>query len=425
MKRLSYAALVVIAMAMTLPLATEVSALASSGDAAPVSRVVAANISNIDLRRDVMGEWMDVHDGNIMTLVDPKSMAVTYLYYGIAYHNCTIQHSWFPPRWCPGIYEPFGQCGFRTDHMIRLYSSPDLVSWTLVSENVFPVASRPFGIYFRPKVVFNRKTQRYVLWVDFLPNASSPLAAYPKAELLVATSDTAEGPFTLLHSATGLGHSGPGDFTLMVLPAVSGEDDAAFVAYGAWSTEHTISIERLDDNFTNSLGLGNSSGLISPPGNEAPILFHRQGWIYLIFGECCCFCQEGAGASVYVASNPLGPWSPIQDVYRHENRSGLPPADLNPVDNRTADRIIASQNNFVFTIPSSSSTAEEVFVWMGDRWASADDQLFGHDLQSWHVLHFASSSSTESMANSTLPPYIEALTWEDWFIMNVTTRTTG
>ena len=39
-------------------------------------------------------------------------------------------------------------CGFRTDHAVNLYTSPDLENWTFVAD-VFPLEARPEGIYFR------------------------------------------------------------------------------------------------------------------------------------------------------------------------------------------------------------------------------------------------------------------------------------
>jgi beta-xylosidase len=72
----------------------------------------------------------------------------------------------------------------------------------------------------------------------------------------------------------------------------------AYIAYNGWFNSHTISIEKLNDTFTDSLGANFNSGLISPPSNEAPILFYRKGWYYLLYGHTCCFCKEGAGAAV-------------------------------------------------------------------------------------------------------------------------------
>jgi hypothetical protein len=363
------------------------------------------NISNVALRRDVNGEWMDIHDGTVLSQKDPTTGKVTFLYYGMGYQNCTIQHSWFPPHWCPGIYQPFGQCGFRTDHAVRLYTSPDLSSWTLASKDVFPVKTRPYGIYFRAKVIFCRLTSKYVLWLNFLANASSPLAAYPNAQLLVATSLTPEGPFEFLNFATGLAHAGAGDFTLITVAGISGEE--AFVAYGSWSTEHSIAIEKLNDNFTNSLGLINTSGIVSPPGNEAPVLFHRNGWFYFLFGECCCFCQEGAATKALVARNLLGPWKPLG---RWSDSTEA--VDLNP-RRANGSRIIPSQNNYVLTIPSALGTSpdNETFIWMGDRWASALDGIFGHDLQSWHILRFEDTDDSAAC--------IKEFTWQNWFLVDV------
>ena len=90
--------------------------------------------------------------------------------------------------------------------------------------------------------------------------------------------------------------SGAGDFTLMVHTAPSNEaqggtDDVAYVAYGY-----------------NSLGLRNTSGIITPPGNEAPILFERQA-----VGQHVHFFQvvrrQDDGAS-HIVSWPLKaiPW---------------------------------------------------------------------------------------------------------------------
>ena len=68
-------------------------------------------------------------------------------------NNSDFNKGLIPPVDCPGIYDPFGKCGFREDHAVRLYTSPDLVTWTPASVDVFPPAVRPSGIYYRPKVI--------------------------------------------------------------------------------------------------------------------------------------------------------------------------------------------------------------------------------------------------------------------------------
>ena len=47
---------------------------------------------------------------------------------------------------------------------------PDLENWTFVAD-IFPLGSRPDGVYFRPKVIRNEGSGEFVLWVNHLPPA--------------------------------------------------------------------------------------------------------------------------------------------------------------------------------------------------------------------------------------------------------------
>ena len=73
-----------------------------------------------------------------------------YHWYGMGYTNCSLETGIIPPQNCPGIYFEFGHCGFRTDHAVNLYTSPDLENWTFIRD-IFPKGARPDGIYFRYK----------------------------------------------------------------------------------------------------------------------------------------------------------------------------------------------------------------------------------------------------------------------------------
>merc|ERR1719186_950912 len=143
-----------------------------------------AVIDNTAARRDVTGALMDVHDGNVVRWNNEDDL---FYWYGMGYQDCQLEKGIIPPRNCPGIYQEFGHCGFRTDHAVNLYTSPDLEQWTFVTD-IFPVGSRPDGIYFRPKVIYHKQTKEYVLWINYLAPASTPLASYPEAGFIVATS---------------------------------------------------------------------------------------------------------------------------------------------------------------------------------------------------------------------------------------------
>ena len=264
------------------------------------TKAAKVEISNTEVRHDVLGNIMDTHDGNIVQY-EPNGL---YWYYSMGYQDCVIEHGVIPPRECPGIYDAFGQCGFRTDHALRVYSSPDLASWTLESENALPDESRPYGIYFRPKVVYNKATDKYVLWINHLPDAATPLAAYHDTRYVVGMSDSKAGPFTVVREKAALSQSAPGDADILVTE----DGKKAYIAYNGWYNDHTILVEELTDTFMDSRGAELASMPISPAKNEAPQMFYRNGWYYIMYGHTCCFCKEGAGAHVKVARNPLGPW---------------------------------------------------------------------------------------------------------------------
>ena len=107
-----------------------------------------------------------------------------------------------------------------------------------VSNEVLPVHARPADISYRPKVLLNQRTGRFVLWANYLPPDTIPLAAYTKALYLVATSPYPHGVFNVVTTAASVAHSGAGDLTLFA--DVGG---ACYVAYDSWSTEHTLAMK--------------------------------------------------------------------------------------------------------------------------------------------------------------------------------------
>ena len=100
-------------------------------------------IDNTAPRRDAHGALMDVHDGNVAQW-QPDGL---FHWYGMGYRDCPLRHVLLPPQDCPGIWVPVSQnpCGFRLDHAVQLYTSPDLVEWTYRGD-VLPPAVRPEGV---------------------------------------------------------------------------------------------------------------------------------------------------------------------------------------------------------------------------------------------------------------------------------------
>lgn len=357
-------------------------------------------IENTAERYDVDGRLMDVHDGNIAQWV----AGGRYYWYGMGYRNCTLEWSPMPPQYCPGVWATFGGCGFRVDHTLSIYSSPDLVSWTYEGDGL-PEAARPSGIYFRPKVVFDPRTFEYVLWINYLKKSggswpmSTPLLSYMgNISYVVARASSPTGPFTVVNPWASVQVGGPGDNALLVVPDASAPSQyAAYLAYDAWDNGHRVRVERLTDDWSDALpatAKGSTSGDLSEKDVEAPMLFERHGWYYLVYGNTCCFCAEGGGATVLVARHPLGPWSD----------TGV---DLNPRSSPGCARRIPSQNNYVMQIATPAGTR---YIFTADMWTTAPDGLKSHDLQYWAPLRFDDSVS---------PPTIAPLEWEDGFELDV------
>jgi hypothetical protein len=94
-----------------------------------------------------------------------------------------------------------GQAGTRYDQNITIYSSPDLTdgSWELLRREGLPLAGRPLGQYYRPKVVFNALTGKYVLWGFYCSTATGPGQAGPVQNCVYynALSASPGGPFQI------------------------------------------------------------------------------------------------------------------------------------------------------------------------------------------------------------------------------------
>ena len=122
-----------------------------------VARLV--TIQNNIPRRDAANVLMDAHDGNIVQHLPGGP----YYWYAMEYGNYS------EPRGDDGcaVQKPWA-AGFRPDHNISVWSSPDLVTWSLKEREALKIKDRPLGIYFRPKVVYNPRTRLYVLWVNYM-----------------------------------------------------------------------------------------------------------------------------------------------------------------------------------------------------------------------------------------------------------------
>ena len=289
-------------------------------------------------RRDVDGNIIDAHDG-CLQLFGP----LFYLY-GTAYGT---------------------NDGYNTANRFRVYSSPDLKRWTLAGE-LFK--EQPTGVYYRPYVVYNPNTRKYVLWYNWYPKQWDGQAG-------VAISDTPTGPFTIVDSAVPLACSHPGDGSLFV-----DDDGAGYYIYTAIDLGYIVRVERLKPDYLSSSG--EISGVVAT-GAEAPLLFRRNNLYYTMYGELCAFCRGGSETYVAISTSPLGPFSLAPNINRRPDADALvlsTQPNTNKFPRQIKAPIIPAQETWVARIPMSGGPA---FIWMADRWESAPDEVKGHDFQFW------------------------------------------
>ena len=215
---------------------------------------------------------------------------------------------------------------------------------------------QPPGVYYRPYVVFNPNTHKYVLWYNWYPKLWEGQAG-------VAVSDTSVGPFKIVSGNVHLSEKNPGDGSLFV-----DDDGTGYYIYTAINKNHTVFVERLKPDYL--CVTGEISKKLAQ-GAESPLIFRRNNLYYAMWGPLCLACSNGSPVQVCVAAAPLGPFFIMPDI------NGSP-------TNGVPD--IPAQETWVANISTSGGP---LFIWMADRWGSSPDGINGHDFQFWVPLEFS------------------------------------
>ena len=234
---------------------------------------------------DTDGKPINAHGGGLL------KYGGKYYWYGEYKVGETILPSW--ATW---------EC-YRTDVTgVSCYSSKDLLNWTfeglaLSAEKDNPESDlHPSKVIERPKVVYNKKTKKFVMWV----HAES--ADYSKAAAGVAVSDTPTGPFKYIGSFRPNGAMSR-DQTLFV------DDDGTCYQFSSSEENQTLHINRLTDDYLKPDGqyvrrfIGQS--------REAPAVFKYKDKYYMISSGCTGW--DPNRAELAVADSIMGEWRVIGD----------------------------------------------------------------------------------------------------------------
>ena len=309
-------------------------------------------IDNLGPRRDTNGQIIDAHGGCL------QFFNGTYYLYG---NKLGTNHN-----------DVFLNCPFS------IYSSPNLRDWT---EEGNLLKNAPTGYYYRPYVVFDPKTKKYVLWYNWYQKLWEGNAG-------VAVSDSPTGPFTVVTRRAHLSGKSPGDGTLFV-----DDDGTGYYIYTDIANDYALRVERLTSDFTDTSSHG--SDFIGF-GVEAPLMFRRNNLYYILAGTLCASCPQGAEVGVEISSSPLGPYAFGGEI-NHQSGHDTKQASTNMTletdtnasngfagysrPNENKSPFIHAQQTWVAQIPTA--TGNPLYIWMADGWYSTTDGTRGHDFQYW------------------------------------------
>lgn len=234
---------------------------------------------------------------------------------------------------------------------VRVYSSKNLYDWENEGIALAPVEDDPKHditvgcVIERPKVIYNKKTKKFVMWFHLELKGQGYLAARTG----LAVADKVTGPYTFVkslrpnagHWPMGFsttqkelqydanmkrwspdGHEAVAAGVFVVRDYEGGQmsrdmtlfvDDHGKAYHIAASEENaTLHIRELTDDYTGFTG----KYIRVLPGdmNEAPALFKHQGKYYLLSSGCSGW-KPNAGRSA-VADNIWGPWTLLGNFAR-------------------------------------------------------------------------------------------------------------
>jgi hypothetical protein len=227
---------------------------------------------------------------------------------------------------------------YRTDVTgVSCYSSTNLTDWTfeglaLQAEPTDTLHDLHISkVLERPKVVYNTKTRKFVMWM----HVDSP--DYRKACAGVAVSDSPTGPFSYLGSFRPNGGMSR-DQTIFV-----DEDERA---YQICSSEDnaTLYINLLTDDYLRPSGRYTRN--FEQKYREAPAVCKHQGRYYLLTSGCSGW--DPNQAEVAVADSMLGEWTVLG----------------NPCLGIDADKTFYGQSTFILPVGDKAVH----YIAMFDRW---------------------------------------------------------
>jgi len=261
-----------------------------------------------ELWPDNRGQHIQAHGGGILKVGD------TYYWFG----------------------EDRGFTNARGLRCVGCYSSTNLAQWTFRNQVLKTRNPENFGrgwVLERPKVFYNAKTKKFVMYMHIDGALPGEGGGYKLARVGVATCDTVDGDYQYLKSFRPLGHESRdiGQFI--------DDDGSAYLIFE--DRPFGFRIAKLSDDY---LSVEKEICLI-PEHMEGGALVHYNGLYYVLGSELTGW---RANPNKYATAKSLaGPWSEFKDIAPPEKNT------------------YGSQSTMLLKIVGTKTTS---VIFMGDIW---------------------------------------------------------
>lgn len=241
-----------------------------------------------------------------------------------------------------GRYYWFGEKrGKRASEGVSVYSSKDLYHWNSEGLALAPSADTTNDLASgclmeRPKVIYNAKTKKYVMWFHLELRGQG----YKAARAGVAVSDKVTGPYTFLNSFR------PNDNMSRDMTLFVDDDGKAYHIYSS-RENYDLRIVQLSDDYTTAT---TKDKMLFSEHREAPAIFKYNKKYYLITSGCTGWAPNKA--SIHVADSLFGNWVSAG----------------NPLHGPGADSTYGGQSTYILPVAGKPSS----FIFIADKWNPHD-----------------------------------------------------
>lgn len=248
-------------------------------------------------------DWLD-DEGRVINASDGGIIFAEGRYY------------WYGQAMRPIGFGLGGTGGQVTDTGVNMYSSADLKSWryegvVLSVKNDESSPLYPPLRFERPKIIYNEKTKKYVLWCHYIKHPGDHTFLEGGGEALVAVSDRVTGPYEVVNILRPIDNGGMvRDCTLF-----KDNDGKAYFIYDRDETfdlaTRCIHIVKLSDDYLSPTDEYKRIG--EAYRREAPAVICRGGYYYMITSDMTAW--EANKAKYFRAKSLLGEWEDMGDPY--------------------------------------------------------------------------------------------------------------